>query len=188
MYTSMHSPVSSTLVTVWAFKRNCFLIKVSMSTSVRVHSYSLAGDTKLTGFRGALQSPARLQLQRFKGLQLPLHFSEKNLIKVSMSTSVRVLSYSLVGNTKINRRRGALQIPAHHNPEHSKGFNCNYTFWIGTPISFPFGARRDGGVIHELSSPVASQPDRLTSAVHPCRFCHNTRPFVPAGPAQVIPP
>src|SRR5438477_13124640 len=31
----MHSSVSSTLVTVWAFKRNCFLIKVSMSTSVR---------------------------------------------------------------------------------------------------------------------------------------------------------
>src|SRR5205085_12501288 len=31
----MHSSVSSTLVTVWAFKRNCLLIKVSMSTSVR---------------------------------------------------------------------------------------------------------------------------------------------------------
>src|ERR1017187_2724986 len=33
MCTSMCSSVSSTLVTVWAFRRNCFLIKVSMSTS-----------------------------------------------------------------------------------------------------------------------------------------------------------
>src|SRR5215469_6784326 len=34
MCTSMHVSLSSTLVTVWAFKRNCFLINVSMSTSV----------------------------------------------------------------------------------------------------------------------------------------------------------
>lgn len=77
--TSMHSSVSSTLVTAWAFKRNCFLIKVSMSTSARVLSYSLVGNTKLTRCRGALQIPVRPQLQSFKGLQLPLHFSERNL-------------------------------------------------------------------------------------------------------------
>ena len=34
MYTIMNSSVSSTLVTVCAFRRSCFLIKVSMSTSV----------------------------------------------------------------------------------------------------------------------------------------------------------
>src|ERR1017187_8287063 len=33
MCTSMCSSVSSTLVTVWAFRRSCFLIKVSMSNS-----------------------------------------------------------------------------------------------------------------------------------------------------------
>ena len=33
MYTRMQSSASSTLVTGWAFKRNCFLIKVFMSTS-----------------------------------------------------------------------------------------------------------------------------------------------------------
>src|SRR6185369_3337212 len=78
MYTSMHSSVSSTLVTVWAFKRNCFLIKVSMSTSVRVLSYSLVGNTKLTRCRGAAQIPVNPQLQTFQGLQLPLHFSDRN--------------------------------------------------------------------------------------------------------------
>jgi hypothetical protein len=45
MYTRMQSSASSTLVTVWAFKRNCFLIKVSMSTSDRSFRISLAaGD------------------------------------------------------------------------------------------------------------------------------------------------
>ena len=34
MYTTMNSSVSSTLVTVCAFRRSCFLINVSMSTSV----------------------------------------------------------------------------------------------------------------------------------------------------------
>ena len=47
MYTSMHSSVSSTLVTVWAFKRNCFLIKVSMSTSVRSFRVPWSETTKV---------------------------------------------------------------------------------------------------------------------------------------------
>jgi hypothetical protein len=51
-----------------------------MSTSVRVLSYSLAGNTKLTRHRGALQIPIRSQPQPLKGLQLPLHFSERNLL------------------------------------------------------------------------------------------------------------
>src|SRR5437588_623148 len=65
-------------VTVWAFKRNCFLIKVSMSTSVRIPSCSLIGTTNLNRCRGALQISIRPQAQVFQGLQLPLHFSERN--------------------------------------------------------------------------------------------------------------
>src|SRR3954470_7841854 len=78
IYTSMHSSVSSTLVTVCAFKCNCFLIKVSMSTSVPVLSYSLVGNTKLARYRGALQILGPTQLQALKRVQLRLHFSERN--------------------------------------------------------------------------------------------------------------
>jgi hypothetical protein len=74
----MHSSVSSTLVTVWAFNRNCFLINVSMSTSVRVLSYSLVGNTKLTRCRGAAQISIDLQLQAVTRIQLQLHFSERS--------------------------------------------------------------------------------------------------------------
>jgi len=49
-----------------------------MSTSVRVLSYSLVGNTKLTRYRGALQILARLQPQALKGFQLQSHFSERN--------------------------------------------------------------------------------------------------------------
>ena len=62
------------------FKCNCFLIKVSISTLVRILSYSLVGNTKLTRRRGALQIPIPPELQAFKELQLPLHFSERNRI------------------------------------------------------------------------------------------------------------
>jgi hypothetical protein len=44
-----------------------------------------------------------------------------------MSISVRVLSYSLVGNTKVARYRGALQVLARRKCKRSKGFNGNYT-------------------------------------------------------------
>src|ERR1700680_4917247 len=41
-------------------------------------SYSLVGNTKLTRYRGALQTRAGLQLLHFKVVQPPLHFSERN--------------------------------------------------------------------------------------------------------------
>jgi hypothetical protein len=41
-------------------------------------SYSLAGNTKVTRDRGALQILAPTQLQAFKGIQLQLHFTERN--------------------------------------------------------------------------------------------------------------
>src|ERR1700680_1256639 len=40
-------------------------------------SYSLVGNTKLTRYRGALQTRAGLQLLHFKVVQPPLHFSER---------------------------------------------------------------------------------------------------------------
>ena len=48
-----------------------------MSTSVRVLSYSLVGNTKITRCRGAAQSPVRPQLQPFQGPRRPSHFLER---------------------------------------------------------------------------------------------------------------
>jgi len=59
------------------------------------------------------------------------------LINVSTSTSVRVLSYSLVGNTKLTRYRGALQIPPDRNSKRSKRFTFHYTFRRGTRYRRP---------------------------------------------------
>ena len=78
MCTRMHSPVSPTFVTVWAFKRNCFLINVSISTSV--------------GF----------------------------------------LSCSWSETTKFNRCGVLFKRLSIRNSKHSHGFNCHYTFRIGT--------------------------------------------------------
>src|SRR5438105_7889053 len=107
MDTSMHSSVSSTLVTVWAFKRNCFLIKVSMSTSVRIPSCSLIGTTNLNRCRGALQISIRPQAQVFQGLQLPLHFSERNHFFSSRMPLSSVISHlSKTANAETNWSQG----------------------------------------------------------------------------------
>jgi hypothetical protein len=50
-----------------------------MSTPVKVLSYSLVGNTKLTECRGAVQIPARRQPQVFKEDELQLHFWEDSL-------------------------------------------------------------------------------------------------------------
>jgi predicted MFS family arabinose efflux permease len=71
------SSLVSTLVTRWAFKRSCFLINVSMSTSVLFLSLDCVETTrKDTGPEVPLRSP--FQLLGFKRLQLQLHFSERN--------------------------------------------------------------------------------------------------------------
>src|ERR1017187_10042300 len=78
MCTSMHASFSSTLVTVWAFKRNCFLIKVSMSTPLRSFRVSLVGNYEGKPMRSALQTPVNPQPEAFKGPEVPLHFSDRN--------------------------------------------------------------------------------------------------------------
>jgi hypothetical protein len=45
----MHSPVSSTFVTLWAFNPNCFLINVSISISIHLP------------FEGVNNSPQRIR-------------------------------------------------------------------------------------------------------------------------------
>src|SRR5260370_16412458 len=82
MCTSMHSSVSSTFVTVWAFKRNCFLINVSMSTSGRLLSYFLGRIHESKPIRGAFSTPVNLQLKVAKGLQPTLHFSDRSPVAV----------------------------------------------------------------------------------------------------------
>ena len=46
-----------------------------------------------------------------------------------MSTPVQVLSYSLVGNTKLTRCRGAFQIPARRQPQVFKEDELQLHFW-----------------------------------------------------------
>ena len=77
--TSMQSSVSSTLVTVWAFKRNCFLIKVSMNTSVPVLASSWVGNTKLTGCRGAVKSSAACNFKHSKGFNCNYTFRRRTI-------------------------------------------------------------------------------------------------------------
>jgi hypothetical protein len=83
METNMPASASSTLVTVWAYKRSCFLIKVSMTTSVRVLSYSLVGNTKLTRCRGALLARSNRTSKYSNGLNCLTLFGEepKNFYK-----------------------------------------------------------------------------------------------------------
>ena len=50
MNTSICSAVSSTFVTVWAFKRNCFLINVSMSTSFGPFVVLWSGTMKINRY------------------------------------------------------------------------------------------------------------------------------------------
>jgi hypothetical protein len=48
-----------------------------------------------------------------------------------MSTSVPVLSYSLVGNTKLTGCRGAVKSSTGCKVKHAKGFKSHYTFRTG---------------------------------------------------------
>src|SRR6266705_3353337 len=71
------SSLFSTLVTRWPFKRSCFLINVSMSTSVLSFLWSVwKQPTKGYRTRGAFP----LSTQGFKSLQLQLHFWGRNHI------------------------------------------------------------------------------------------------------------
>ena len=60
-----------------------------------VLSYSLVGNTKINRYRGAVQSPAELQLQPFKALETPLHFSETNPKKGFPGGPLLLLTYGL---------------------------------------------------------------------------------------------
>src|ERR1700732_3533700 len=59
MSTSRPASVSSTLVTVWAFKRSCFLINVSMSTSVPPSLCVGKQRRRIQRRRGAPQPPVK---------------------------------------------------------------------------------------------------------------------------------
>src|ERR1017187_442395 len=100
MCTSMHASFSSTLVTVWAFKRNCFLIKVSMSTPLRSFRVSLVGNYEGKPMRSALQTPVNPQPEAFKGPEVPLHFSDRNPKKLPVSRVVEGTITSLISESE----------------------------------------------------------------------------------------
>ncbi|MGH7908445.1 MAG: hypothetical protein ACRENW_01185, partial [Thermodesulfobacteriota bacterium] len=75
----MNSSVSTTLVTVCAFKRSCSVINVSMSTSGLLPSFCFGEQLRrIESNRGAAQVPANRHLPVFTGLQTRLHFSERS--------------------------------------------------------------------------------------------------------------
>jgi len=63
----MQASLASTLVTVWAFKRNCFLIKVSMSTSDRSFRVPWSETTKVTRYGVLLNPPSTRNPKHSKG-------------------------------------------------------------------------------------------------------------------------
>ncbi len=102
-----------------------------------------------------------------------------------MSTSVRVLSYSLVGNTKLTQCRGALQIPVGSQLQGSKGFNCDYTFRRGTPFSClayrPRVRRNSRRSVYEGSNFTRFAPLRPATQVN------GNSPLLRSGPIRIHP-
>lgn len=74
--------------------------------------------------------------------------------------------------------RGASQAPSIHNPKHSKGFNCHYTFGRGTlfgvQVNFaqtmsqpPQAAEQSAEQLQQLVAPIALYPDTLVAQILP---------------------
>src|ERR1700732_1092154 len=78
MSTSRPASVSSTLVTVWAFKRSCFLINVSMSTSVPPSLCVGKQRRRIQRRRGAPQPPVKPHLFAEPRLPGQLHSWERS--------------------------------------------------------------------------------------------------------------
>src|SRR5215469_16228919 len=88
MWMIMCSPLVSTLVTRWAFKRSCFLINVSMSTSVL---FSGCVETAMKGYIG-IEVPffSSLGLGALKALSSDYTFGIGTLNRASPSSRKRV--------------------------------------------------------------------------------------------------